>query len=509
MPFPLFVFVSSLIAAGTLIAVRLLAQRPWLAITAGLVGATVLLLFLGPVYFDCFADDAYISFRYSDHLAQGLGPNWNSQGRVEGYTSFLWMGTLAGVAKLGFDIVKASEVFGFLALLTTFLFVYRIWRLWAEEEGNSGIQSPVLPAAVFVGLALTDGTTFWGFSGMETPLFTAAITGGAYCYLREQRGARFPWSAVALATASMTRPEGLIAAAVTSGFLLAGLAGAVDRRRSLARLLSWGAVFLLLYGSYFLWRYTYYDHLLPNTFYAKVDLTRPVLERGLNYLWFYGLRYQLLAMVVGIALLLARPRLRHDAAYLLAVSALMLAGVVIEGGDAFGHGRFIVPLLPLLYLGGLAGYATLLQRLALDPARATFVVSAALGLGALSLFPGLREEIICRQVDDIAPRRVLGQWLTEHTPEDFTIAAYAVGALGYYTDRDVLDLLGINDVVIAHTDVPNFGRGIAGHEKYNNDYVLDEVRPEIIIPNDAEPGPITTEEFRARFDPPSRPSGRS
>src|SRR3990172_9773666 len=102
MPFPLFVFVSSLIAAGTLIAVRLLAQRPWLALVAGLAGATLLLLLVGPAYFDCFADDAYISFRYSDHLARGLGPNWNSEGRVEGYTSFSWMAILAGVAKLGF-----------------------------------------------------------------------------------------------------------------------------------------------------------------------------------------------------------------------------------------------------------------------------------------------------------------------------------------------------------------------------------------------------------------------
>ncbi|MDP3766553.1 MAG: hypothetical protein Q8S13_00930, partial [Dehalococcoidia bacterium] len=426
------------------------------------------------------------------------------------YTAFSWMGILAGTAKLGFDPVDTSRALGFLALLATYTFVTGIWYLWREEEAEGGIGSPVLPAAVFVGLALTDGTTFWGFSGMETPLFMATLTGGAYLYLRERRAAALPWSAVAFAAAAMTRPEGLIAAAVTGGFVAwrAALAPREARQQALLRAGLWAGVFVALYGSYFLWRWTYYDYLLPNTFYAKTGTTSAVFERGLNYVWFYGLRYQLIALFVGAALLFWQPRLRHDAGYVAVLCGAMLAGVAVEGGDAFGQGRFVLPLLPLLYLGGLAGYGTLLRRLALDPARTALAVSGVLALGALSLYPGLEEQIPCRQVDPIDQRRVLGEWFTAHAPEDFTIAAYAVGALGYYAEQDILDLLGINDVVIAHSDVPDFGTGIAGHEKYNTDYVLDEARPEIIVPSDADPGPLTTEEFRARYDPPFQPTGR-
>ena len=36
-------------------------------------------------------DDAYITFRYSRNLAEGLGPVWNAGDPVEGYTNFLWM----------------------------------------------------------------------------------------------------------------------------------------------------------------------------------------------------------------------------------------------------------------------------------------------------------------------------------------------------------------------------------------------------------------------------------
>ena len=35
-------------------------------------------------------DDAYISFRYARHLADGHGLVWNVGERVEGYTNFLW-----------------------------------------------------------------------------------------------------------------------------------------------------------------------------------------------------------------------------------------------------------------------------------------------------------------------------------------------------------------------------------------------------------------------------------
>lgn len=76
-------------------------------------------------------------------------------------------------------------------------------------------------------------------------------------------------------------------------------------------------------------------------------------------------------------------------------------------------------------------------------------------------------------------------------------------ALSYYTDRDMLDLRGINDVTIAHTHIPGFGKGLAGHEKYNLDYVFDEVRPEIIVPSDNEGVPRTTDELREFFSAPS------
>lgn len=502
MPFPLLVLTATGIASLTLLAGVGLSRWRWLAVVAVFAGAFGLLLVRGPATLSFFVDDSFITFRYSQHLADGMGPNWNTEGRVEGYTNFLWMATLAGMAKLGLDIVDAALVLSYLSMGATYFFVYKIWRLWCDDDHASGLNHPVALAVPLLLLALNPGVAFWAFSGMETPLFMALITAGAYFHYVETRRAGLPWSAVILAAAAMTRPEGLVAAAVTGLFKTASLASAEDRGPAIRNAARWAAVFLLLYGSYFLWRYTYYDYLLPNTFYAKVDLSMALVSRGFDYLYRFGVAFHVLLAFAGAAFLLGRARLRQDALHLVTLCGLMLATVAIEGGDFFFYGRFIVPLLPLLYLAGSAGIATQLTRRFPNSARLG-IAAIGLGLVGLSLLAnsnnlGTRIRVDNEKETSIE-RRLFGEWASENTPADYTIAAYAVGNIGYYSNRNVLDLLGLNDVVIAHTDVSDFGIGPAGHEKHNVDYVLEQVLPEIIYRADAEPSPQDAASFVGQY----------
>ena len=95
---------------------------------------------------------------------------------------------------------------------------------------------------------------------------------------------------------------------------------------------------------------------------------------------------------------------------------------------------------------------------------------------------------------------MLGTWLNEETPEEYIIADFQIGAISYFAiDRDFLDLLGLNDVVIAHTEIATMGAGVPGHEKYNVDYVLDVVRPEIINVGQVRPEPLPAAELRERL----------
>src|SRR6188472_4082581 len=85
------------------------------AVAAITIAATLILLLSRVVTLD----DAYITFRYARHLADGYGLGaWNRTGeRVEGYSSLLWTLLLAGAARPGIDIWLASKVMGMCAAL--------------------------------------------------------------------------------------------------------------------------------------------------------------------------------------------------------------------------------------------------------------------------------------------------------------------------------------------------------------------------------------------------------
>lgn len=499
MPFPLFVLVSVIVASATVGGAWFASSRwGWSASAAiGLSGAVALILIHGPAYYNFYADDAFITLRYSRHLADGLGPNWNTEGHVEGYTNFLWMAVIAGLGRLGFDMVDATRALGFISIVATFLLVGGIWKLWRDDAEDEPLRSPLLPVVVLVGLALSDGVVYWGFSGLETAGFMALVTATAYLYFLERRRSSLaPWSAVAAAACGMMRPEGVVVAAVTGAFVLYDAVVEHDRPTGLRRVAAWGAVFPLLYGSFFFWRYTYYGYLFPNTFYAKVGMTTAAFDRGLQYVVAAGMDYYLLAMALGLVVLLLSPLLRRDAAYILVLSAVMMLVIVLEGGEDFPRNRFVVPYLPLLFLGGLGGLGVLVHRAALSARYTASIIVGGLALAGLSLLPASIQVLADVERQALRDRQTLGTWLNENTPEDWTIAAFAVGSLAYHADdRGSLDMLGLTDERIAHTDVDDFGKGVAGHEKYNVDYVLEEVRPEVIVIADAEPVPLTEEEL--------------
>jgi hypothetical protein len=165
----------------------------------------------------------------------------------------------------------------------------------------------------------------------------------------------------------------------------------------------------------------------------------------------------------------------------------------------FIFGRSTVPVLPIIYLAGFAGFATMLKRMSFARVQNALIITLVLGSASLLILRASYNPFVEGFREDNDERRAIGTWLNEYTPPDYTIAAFAAGAVGYYAhDRTMLDLLGLNDETIAHTDVPNFGSGLAGHERYNMDYVFDEVQPEIIVLDQPGTGPLTTSEFRDR-----------
>ncbi len=432
------------------------------------MGACVFLVFLvnaHAYYFLC--DDAFISFRYSRHLVDGLGLVWNPGEAVEGYTNFLWVLIAAAGLALGVAPEVLTPVLGWLSgalilvLLTAFGARHWGWRdpwIWLAPGS----------------LVLSRTFTAWCSGGLETQFFSLGIWLGLWMLIRERdAGVAVPWrSSLCLTVATLARPEGGLFALAAGLCLLAEVAG---RRRSLGSLVLWTLPFLIGVGGHWLWRRGYYGFWLPNTFYAKVNGIW--WEQSLRYFSLFLAEYRIhwFAPLMGLSILFRR----DFASALFAVSAgLYLGYLACIGGGHIGF-RFLVPIFPILYWLVADGIHVLVE---LRPRRAPWVpraAAAALSLGLLatthwgSRHPEPRENTngIGTTVDAggygelrIAQGKALRALIDSgRLPADLRIETGAAGALPYYTDWYVLDKRGLNDLAVARQ--PLRRRGLVAHER--------------------------------------------
>lgn len=451
-------------------------------------------------------DDAFISFRYARHLATGVGLVFNPGERVEGYTNFLWVVLLALGVEAGVEPETSSRVAGLLAGVVMVVVVshcaVRRCRTVAAWVG------PLL-------LATHPALAVWATGGLETSLFACLVSVAACLLLDEIEGPGMrPRSAAVVGVAALTRPEGI---AVAVWLLVLALAAQGPGKGVRGKWATWVGVVMLFWGPLMAWRWWYYGQLLPNTFYAKVGAEWAQVGRGFAYAHAFGLlsAYWLVPALVGLAF--ARP-LRP----ILMLGGLVLGlfgYVVAVGGDGLPMYRFFVPILgPLMLLVSLGceGWGS---RIASSRVRGATV--AAFGIVAAAMagrahFAGPDYAYVRQDIREVAAWRRIGLWFRDHAAPGASLAVLPAGAMPYYSGLPTVDMLGLTDATIAHTEVP-MGKGQAGHEKYNLGYVLDRAptyvvvgvyrlvvgQPRIVVEPSypVEFALLGSEEFRRRYRP--------
>lgn len=428
------------------------------AILTGLLGAALLAFFLHQVAEHRFRnDDAYISYRYARHLADGLGLVWNAGERVEGYTTFLWVVIVAGAMKLGLRADAFTAVFS--PLCGTVLLFATAWFA-ARRDGWKSPWILATPAA----LVASRTFTAWSGNGMET-VFFAMLAWSAWARFLVEReappeAARRRWSPWLFAATALARPDGLLFAGLAGGVLALDV---LRGRASFRSLVAWAAPLVLLVGAHFLWRRAYYGFWWPNTFYAKVNSARP--GEGLRYLAEFH-RVYTFGWFLPLWILPAFDPARRAVLWLVLPVAAYAAYLVSIGGGLFEF-RFLVCLLPFAFtltvegirtlasfrprpLWGGAGVATLVLLLAAtwrgqDEARAERIFDS-----------GIRT---FRQLDAVASIGLdwggrLRELVDEgDLPGDLVICVGAAGALPYVSRLKTIDFHGLNDVAVARMPV--------------------------------------------------------
>ena len=238
---------------------------------------------LRALHFSWVCDDAYLSFRYARNLTRGMGLVFNAGERVEGYTNFLWTLWCALGLRLGVTPETWSVLWG-VACFTASLMLLCVFTLWRRRETGSFL----LPVAAMLAASHRDWAIY-ATSGLEASLLCLLAVGGyLLLVLRPLAPARAAAAGAELGLASLTRPDGILFAALGGLFVL------WTARPRWRVALAYAIPFLAVWLPWMMWKLGYYGDVFPNTYYAK-SAYLPWYEQGLVYLGLYFMKYGVLA----------------------------------------------------------------------------------------------------------------------------------------------------------------------------------------------------------------------
>jgi hypothetical protein len=286
-------------------------------------------------------------------------------------------------------------------------------------------------------------------SGMET-LMVAAFLSLVFLLLLRVKADGIHWLGLGILVGSSVwlRPDGITLLGPT-GLILLALEASPKTKFRLVSALAIG--FLIAFGPYLLFNQQMSGAWWPNTFYAK-QAEYAIYRQDplwLRYLQQVGLPLVGVGAVLvpGFVLFLIDALRRLDWRWIAVLLWIMgyLGVYALRLPVVYQHGRYVIPMMPMYFILGMAGLAGWIQ-----PASKNMlfrVVSRAWTMIAglvLFAFWILGAKAYGQDVAIIESEMVTtAQWVSKNTPEEVLIAAHDIGALGYYADRSLLDLAGL------------------------------------------------------------------
>ena len=431
------------------------------------------------------AEDAYILFRYAEHLAEGHGIVFNVGGpRAEGATDFLWLLLVSGLTAAGLDVAIAALALNSLgAGLTGGLLAHVV--LAAPGLPPAARAGGLLGVPLLVVLFHGAAAAYVGFSTM----LYASLIALLYWIATTQRGPGVCWLPILGVIVGLLRPDGVV---VGAAFALLGVwwVDPAWRRRYVQGLLLSGLVGL----AYFVWRYAYFGLWLPLPLLVKSravlveawDLEAngilsgliahlPGLEDQLSWLTSRVSPLPPLALITGLALFLHRVQGSYVRRVIVALLPLGCLGVALCFGEQSQNVFFrfqapvsLVLVFALVQLGVLGiWYAPwTYQRLTL--------LAVVLPVAVLPLSRGLSLATVPPDgdyMDTFAPM------FGASVAGDAVLALTQAGRLPYWYEGRVVDLIGLNT-----PDTATVPPSLAYLEAVAPDLVMFSIRGRLELP---------------------------
>jgi arabinofuranosyltransferase len=288
----------------------------------------------------------------------------------------------------------------------------------------------------FAGLLLAASSYFYMLTGMETSLFVFCLALTVHAYVK----GKLNWLPVLCILCFLSRFEG--------GAIAVVIGWQCFRRRRFPTLRSFLPAILLV-ALYLFLNFHFYGALLPQSASAKIGQGRSgfwgrwptafLRFPGGLYTFEGGTGVYLLILLAWFGSRDPRMFVRNQ---VVIPTILLFAGFYIF----FNIPNYTWYYAPFLYF--LVMYATRLVPENLSAHRALFVVIFAIAISSCFY--------LHVQATGAKDYEQAGDWLSQHTPSNATVASVETGTLGWHCDRYIIDIVGlttpVNSVYTAHRD---------------------------------------------------------
>lgn len=388
------------------------------------------------------ADDAFITYRYALNSLQGNGLVFNPHERVLATTAPFHALVLIPLAAVFVDhLPLIANLLSAAMLFMTAWFAYCFLAFLGYRA-----------AGLLAALLITLNIWTYAFFPLESVLLIGLEIATLYLYVTRQ----LRWAAGLAALAIMTRYD----AAILVGLLGMHAAYWAWRSHKWNELIVPLGIFVGILIAWVGFATFYYGSPLPNTFNAKSAIAgnwgvfvgsawSKVLQLSLASPWASAIA--LMLALLSLPLMWTDPA--RDELFLLPLWAGLYIAAYTLLRIIFPHSWYYYPLVVLLFL--LSSYAA--ERLyRMVKARLSPLLTRIWRLSAWLAVAGLLvmqltavwEYSIAHHTSPWTTARektyvAVANWLKENTAADAKVALLEIGIVGYYSERNIVDLLGL------------------------------------------------------------------
>ena len=429
-------------------------------------------------YFSFPLDDPWIHLQFAKNLIEyGAYSYFKNEVITSGSTSPLYT-FLAALLDL---LIKNEFILSYLIGISFFgLLTYFFFKL-NRLEFNSSYAALTLSFLI----AIQPKLSLISVSGMETTMFIFFLIASIYFY----RSENFLMAGIFSGLSLWTRPEGLILILVLlfdvfvqKYYFRTEFGEKFFKERKFIQFIS---SILILSAGNFLFNYILSGHIFPNTYKAKLTyyfgssrknfLQRDVVE------YFSSKEFVLVWIPFAISLIfvvidLIKKEYNKSILYLTFIIIFVLV-YYIQLPFTHRFGRYMMPIIPFYLFVAFDGLKRLLnfmhQRSKTDQSKSLsviyFLFAGFVTVLSLNQIPKNAEEIAFTGKYHFDRHIKIAEWLKKNTKENDVIATHDIGAIAFYSNRKIIDMVGlVNPEVIEHLNDQNLTNFMKNYFIKNN-----------------------------------------